>query len=896
MNNLGLKFQPTLVAISVALAMSSVSAEEVKTKETKADETEVITVTGIRGSLSEALNNKRFSDQIVDSISAEDVGKFPDDNIAEALQRIAGVSMSRDETGSGDVVSIRGMGPDMNKVTMNGQAVASAGGVGNTGQGFSFGVLSADMISALEVWKSPKASQDAGSVGGTVNIKTKSPLEVEETKIHLGLEAGFQEVGEENSHKVTARIISQFFDNKVGLSFGFNQSASPYRTDSAGVNSYVKPKNPSNMVDESGAAYDGSNWGDGWDDGKPWMINGYKLQQRTANRDKNGADFTLQWRPTDALDIRLNGLYAEQIDDDHQENLLFKFNAGGRKGREGVVDENGFVSEVAVTPKNGNQRDLQLQTWLRTHEKDTKAVNFNVDWTVTDNSSLLFAAGTSEGNRWMGQQFPVFLASGVLSYNQNTSSSTRFPDLAVNGEVAMPEDNAFLLTSVANQIKQWEETNDYIQLDYELDTGFETFHQISVGVKSIETHNSQQVQKGKISGNLGTMEDFYSHTTPSTAYYQGTPWNSWSTASFAAIEEVWGDIDDIELGLNTNVDVPSKTKAEGSPIEDWQVDNDITALYIQADFDAEFIWPVRGNIGVRYEETELTAHAMTQVGNDYTPFTATNDYSDFLPSLNMVFEVRENFLMRFSAAKVMARPIARDLAPAYRLNSNGELNGSGGNPYLDPFRANQLDLGVEWYFDEGSLLSANYFKKDVESFIAKEVTKQPLNGEIYDISSPVNGGAADIQGLELGYQQHFTGLPGFLSDMGTQINYTYTDSSTEFVNTAFEREMPMEGLSENTINATLYYEVESFSARVAYTYRDEYLYSGAGWSVNPIFLKASTYVDAQLNYKLNKTFSFAFKANNLTDQEIEQYLFEEQYPISTSQPGRNYKLSMTVRL
>jgi len=229
MKNLSLKFQPTLIAFSVALAMSSVSAEEAKTKatkEAKVDETEVITVSGIRGSLNDALNNKRFSDQIVDSISAEDVGKFPDDNIAEALQRIAGVSMSRDETGSGDVVSIRGMGPDMNKVTMNGQSVASAGGVGNTGQGFSFGVLSADMISALEVWKSPKASQDAGSVGGTVNIKTKSPLEVEKTSFNLGLEAGYQEVGYEQSHKVTARIISQFYDNKFGISLGLNQSES----------------------------------------------------------------------------------------------------------------------------------------------------------------------------------------------------------------------------------------------------------------------------------------------------------------------------------------------------------------------------------------------------------------------------------------------------------------------------------------------------------------------------------------------------------------------------------------------------------------------------------------------------------------------------------------------
>ncbi len=893
MKHLSFKLQPTLVAVSVALAISSASAEEVQTKK---DETEVITVTGIRGSLSEALNKKRFSDQVVDSISAEDVGKFPDDNLAEALQRIAGVSMSRDETGSGDVVSIRGMGPDMNKVTMNGQSIASAGGVGNTGQGFSFGVLSADMISALEVWKSPKASQDAGAVGGTVNIKTKAPLEIDETKIFAGLEVGYQEVGSENTHKVNARIITQFFDDKFGLTFGFNQSSAPFRTDTAGVNSYVKPKGPNTMLDESGAAYDGSNHtDDGWDDGKPWMINAYKLQQRTANRDKAGADLTLQWRPTDALDIRLNGLYAEQIDNDHQENLMFRFNAGGRKSRNGVVDENGFVSEVVVTPKNGNQRDLQLQTWLRTQEKDTTALNFNIDWLVTDNSALKFAAGTSEGNRWMGQHFPVFFASGVLSYNQNTTANTSFPDLAFNGEEAVPEDSAFMLSQINNQIKQWQDTNDYIQLDYELDTGFDTFQQISVGVKRIETGSSQQVQKGKLIGNLGTMADYYSHTTPDTAYYQGTAWNNWSTASFSAIEDVWGDFDDIELGKKVHAQTGVVVN-EGSPIENWQVDNDITALYIQADFDGELIWPVRGNFGVRYEKTEMTAHSMTQVGKEYTPFTATNDYSDVLPSLNMVFELQEDLLMRFSAAKVMSRAIARDLAPAYRLNTNGELFGQGGNPYLDPFRANQLDLGIEWYFNEGSLLSANYFKKDVESFIAKEVTKQLIEGEIYDISAPVNGGAADIQGLELTYEQPFTGLPGLLSDMGTQINYTYTDSSTEFYNTAFEREMPMEGLSENTVNATLYYEIENFSARVAYTYRDEYLYSGAGHSVTPLFLQASTYVDAQITYKLNKNFSFALKANNLTNQEMEYYLFEEQYPVTANTTGRNYRLSMTVRL
>lgn len=879
----------TILSLTIATALQVAWAQDAENKDSDkaSDEPiEVIEVQGIRGSLEDALNKKRMADRIVDSISAEDVGKFPDDNIAEALQRIPGVSIGRDETGSGDVVSIRGMGPDLNKVTMNGKQMASAGGVGSTGQGFDFGVLSADMISALEVWKSPVASQDAGSIGGSVNIRTKSPLELKRTDYRLSIEQGYQEVGSHHSNKYSGRVITQFSDNKVGLSFGLNSSSSPLRTDSAGANSYPNPKNPVDLIDANGNPVDPND---------AFIINGYRLQQRTANRDKLGGDFSLQFRPNNSFDLRIDGLYAEQDDNDYADQFMLLFNQPNRLVREGLVDDNGFVTEFYAEPKNPNQRQVQLQTWKRDQERSTQSLSANADWIMNDTMQLTAALGTSDGEREMKQFFPVFQATGSVAYNANTSDSPRFPDLYINGQMMMPEDSEFVLTALNNQIKAWEDSNDFAQLDFEMDTGSMVFHTFSAGVKATNSSSSQIVDKGKISGNLGTMADFYGRTTSDHAYYQDTPYSAWSVADFDKIAAVWGAFEDIPFDADYNVN-RDEIRSFGSPIEDWEVDHDVRAIYVQSDFEGEFIWPVRGNVGVRYEHTDMTAYSMTEVAGTFEPIEVTNSYSDVLPSINMAFAINDDMLLRVSAAKVMSRPIARDLAPAYRLSSSEEdATGNGGNPFLEPFRATQLDIGWEWYFDEAALFSVGYFMKDVSSFIAREGSTQTIEGIEYLITSPVNGDSAKIQGVEFGYQQNFTFLPGFLADTGIQLNYTYTDSDTNFINDTFNRRLPLEGLSKNTVNATVFYEKQDFSVRVAYTYRDNFLQSGTSWAPNPIFRTAFSYLDAQVGYRLNKHIQFGLKLNNLTDTEEEQYVWEERYPMSTSTFGRNYTLTMTLK-
>ncbi|WP_068546029.1 TonB-dependent receptor [Thalassotalea crassostreae] len=899
-NNL---FSLTLTALSISCALNTANAAEAESniandKAIDSENIEVIQIEGIRGSLEDALNKKRAADQVMDSISAEDVGKFPDENIAEALQRIAGVSISRDAAGEGEAVSIRGMGPEMNLVTLNGQGLAGTGEVSETGQGFSFGMLSSDMISSLEVWKSPLASQDAGGVGGTVNIRTRQPLEYGKTRIQLGGGVGHQEIGDNESYKANFRMLTQYFDNTLGLSVGIDASDSPSENHSAGATKWATPRS-------NNATFTPAEGVEPIDD-RLWSVQNYNIGTRAANREKLSADVTVQWRPNDEINFTLGGLVAQQNDDDISKSLRLGWTHKNHTST-GLYDDKGFIFAKSILDYGG-QSDIDSQTWMRDTEREIESFNSTLEWLITEDLTLSLAAGTSKGHKDIVVTFDTFEGSvDNASYLYNGG----MPYIRLGDDNTLPMDSEIQLTGMTHRVEYSEDESNFYQFDVDYITDFSLLPKVSLGAKKKEESTLQTYALGKLKGDLGTMEDHYGSSMSGHSYHRGSGLEHWSIADQNSIQSRNIPYTEIPLELETTIAfdengeiIVTKQKDKRNDNRNWDVQTDITAAYIQSEIEADIVLPMRGNIGVRYEKTELTGHSITELSDgSYEPATDHHDYDDLLPSLNLVAELSEEVLLRFSSAEVISRPKSRFTSPARKIKRNAMEgtpgDASSGNIELKPFRALQFDVGVEWYFEEGALLSATWFKKDVDNYISKEVVFEGEDtveeDDDYYVEKYVDGGEGNIEGIEITYQQAFTFLPGFLANTGGSFNYTYTDSETESLDLQFDTPLPMEGLSENTVNATLYYEVKNFSARIAYTYRDEFLFSGTNSSGNSIWLDASTYVDVQFNYKLNKSVSFGLTLNNLTSQETEKYVYSTARPVATVDNGRRAMFKVNAK-
>jgi iron complex outermembrane receptor protein len=306
--------------------------------------------------------------------------------------------------------------------------------------------------------------------------------------------------------------------------------------------------------------------------------------------------------------------------------------------------------------------------------------------------------------------------------------------------------------------------------------------------------------------------------------------------------------------------------------------------------------PVRGDVGVRFAKTEQTSQGYTPSGTQVLNVTAEHDYDDVLPSLNLVGELSDDLLLRFGAAKVMTRPAMGSVTPGGSINLVGNLSVTSGNPLLKPTGATTYDLGLEWYFDEGALLSGAVFYKDIDTFVQTLVEQRPFNqsglplsllngttltgNEVFQFSRPVNTDGGPLKGFEINYQQPFKFLPGRWSNLGALLNYTWVDSKIDYVTSTTGVTPPVENdlvnLSKNAWNATLYYEGDGFSIRTSAAYRDRYL-TAVPASNAPTLQDAegtneTLFVDFSASYAITDSLSVSLEGLNLTDEENDQFI------------------------
>jgi len=819
--------KPLAVLISSILMASTAGfSSSTLAQGAQTDEVEVIQVRGIRGSVVKSINAKRYANSIVDAVSSEDIGKFPDQNVAESLQRITGVSMSRN-FGEGERISIRGTSENQNRTLLNGQAVGSADWWvdSSASRGFNYTMLPSEIVSGLEVYKSPEADIDEGSIGGTVIVKTRKPLDLDENKIAGSVIMQHSEVSGETDPQLAGLYSWKNDEESIGALISVFRQERNLRRDGIEAWSWTHR----NETLEDGTVVE-----------NVYTPGGGGSAMFTQDRVRTGFNLTLQYRPSDNMDVTFNALNSALEANNANQNFLWLPGYGDSKYQSLDIIDHAKVGKFAqagtlgLSPDGNNILDETKirNSKLKTNSYDLKLVHDGEIWRSSYHIGVTEGSGGTQTDRSVGWE-----GNAIHTYNAKNIESI---------ETSYAKDPA--------DGKHWNlgflryDSNDALDKEYYGQTDFEraidvaVFSKIKMGVK-YRDHKRENVRlRSQTRTDLNWNLADYSFAAPS---------------DFLSGIGTSGTLKDYAM---TDL---AKTRAAGDALS-WQYDylydsnfaitEKILASYIKADIDAD---GMRGNLGVRLVETKQTTGAYVGPADAKVWQEEDKSYFDILPSINLAVDIEEDMILRFSAARVMTRPDYAAMTNATTYNTETRV-GTGGNSNIDPYRATQFDVGYEWYFSDAGIFSSALFYKDLQSTLGENTQTETFDNVEIEISRPINGPAGTLKGIELGYQTELA--EGF----GIAANYTFVDGESKDLE---GNDILIPGISEHTFNFSTYYENETYSGRISYNYRTGYD-TGRAW---PGYQDAYGQIDASFNYNINENITAVFEVINLTDEHTFSY-------------------------
>ncbi|WP_407353131.1 TonB-dependent receptor [Luteimonas sp. R10] len=826
-----------------------------------ATELDAVVVTGVRSSVTQAQAIKQNAEQIVDSIVAEDIGKLPDNNVAEALQRISGIQIQRNY-GEGSEIAIRGL--TQVRTELNGRDIFTA----NEGRGLSFEDVSAELLAGIDVYKNPSAEMIEGGLGGTVNLRTRLPFDYDGQKLAGSIQYNHYDLADEGE-----TAFSGLFSNRwqtgigeIGLLVNLSKQEGSFRQDTISIEPWW------DLTTVPG--HEGRNVS---------VPRGAGINTTNGERDRETSAIALQWRPNDDVEVYLQALRSD-YEFSWLDYSFFAYSGGSPMvpvpGSSFVVnDRDEFVSGTFQdTPVDSN-------TSLTERHSVTTDYSAGAKWSVNERLSLStdfqYVDATTESTRYI-------VGTGMTGVPRFTMDfSGDLPRLAVTDASGA---EGYLADS-ANYIG-WKfhldnkDDNEGIEfawrsdMDLAFDDGFVRSFKAGVRYTDRDAENKGNVWRFMCLNDCAGAP-FADYPTiplvpnPTTDFFRGDgdTFGPTLTASDIAVGNYEGTLagfgaPPLTFGP-TNVNTQSEQTYAAYGV--LRFGNDVAAL------------PFDGNVGVRVVRTELESTGVMTDPDDLTsllPISVTQNYTDVLPSLNLRWFLRDNLQWRFAASKGISRPTFDKLNPNLGLSvdTGGRRTGSAGNPNLRPMQADQFDTSLEWYFGKGSMLYGTAFYKKVDGFLADVTAVETIDGEEWEITRPVNGDDGRIRGVELGYTQFFDFLPGWLSGFGLQTNYTYVDSEapspTATDTNGQPLTVPLEGLSKNSYNVILSYEQPRFATRVAYNWRSDWLVTTAGNGTGnlPVYNKGFGQLDASVRFNINDVWSISLDGVNLLDAQRESYL------------------------
>ncbi|WP_434404486.1 TonB-dependent receptor [Sphingobium sp. DN12] len=829
---------------------------------------EDIVVTGIRSSLQGALNAKRNAAQVLDAISAEDIGKFPDKNVGEALQRVTGVQLTRSD-GEGSGITIRGADPSLNRVEINGVTALSTT-VGG-GRDVDFRDLPSEFVNRLEVVKSATADMTEGGVGGTVRVITRRPFDNGGKPYLAGsAQAIYADIGDHMDPRLALIGSDTFANGTIGVLVSGTFENRNVESHQARTTGWVQLK------DANGAVYDLNNdgVGDFFPDIPRYVINRLETRRYALNG-------ILEWRPSDDFKAYVESNWTKSIQSVTSQYLQTGTSGGIVDTENTIIGPDNTVEYLVMTNNTSKAQTSQLGVSYRNILGDIKRTTYNValgaDWT-TGNLTLTPKISLSKAKAYNNEINATAAVTGMSSLIVDYSNGQNAPNIILPND---PTTTAGInQLTVLRRPRYDDQTEKMAKLDAEYKTDGGLFTSFKIGgqyrdltVKSrfytrtttLNGFSDPAVQSqidSIISGNaaLGTSPFFHTGNLGFTGDYSGWLNMTQGIADAVGIPDPFA-----EGGCPANADGTCQVYTDT-----WKVGERNLAGYGQASFAFDVgAVPVSGVIGARVVNTKVNTSGYLSTGGVISPVSYDSNGTEFLPSINVKAELIPNKLMaRATATEVMARPLPQQLAPRFTIDVVG-LSGSRGNPDLQPFRARQYDAGLEYYINRTSFASVTYFRKEISSFIQN--TTEPYtdaSGVTYTITVPTNGTQkVTINGVEAGAQIAFDFIDvPVLKQMGVVANYTYSkDSGYEGKDYFTGDSLPFQGLSRHAYNISAYYEDDVVSLRGAYNWRSKYLITAQGRGNNPEFGEAYGQLDASLNVTLMPGISMFLEGVNLLD-------------------------------
>ncbi|UUA71827.1 TonB-dependent receptor [Cellvibrio sp. QJXJ] len=878
----------TLNPIVLAMAASMVMPV---TAFAQGDDTlEEVVVTGsFRDSLANAINIKKNEKGFVDAIVASDIAEFPDNNLAESLQRIPGVAISR-SGGEGRQITVRGLGPGFTTVRLNGmEAMSSTGGTDSVGgnnrtRGFDFNTFASDLFSSLTVRKTNAAEVQEGSLGATVDLKAAQPFDYDGFTFSATGSLGYNDLSEETDPGAGFIVSNTFADGKFGALFSLSYSERNVKDEGSSTVRWTDNASQRFGQIEGVAQTDASHPANAAF--RP-RIPRYDSYQHEMER--LGSSLSLQFRPTDSTEISLDSLWAK-FDANRQEVFMQGSLNPGANSTSNLLD-------YAIEGDTLVYADIAGARLLSENRYDEMATDFaqttlTLKQDFTDSFRLNAMIGTTKSD------FDNPIQNTLLMQANNQRFTYDYRDykdpLLTFGDAAYDK-SSWAVTGVRQRPQSTINENDAANIALEFDFSENLTLKAGADYKdfTFSTDQFAFASEGANGVNVQSNPEFI--VEYDSGLGDGRPW---LIPNRGLIMDSYNLFD---LALVPNY---------GST---YTVGEETTGFFVQLDFNFDIAsMPVRGDIGVRRFETDQTSsgwfNGNVPATRDY--ITVDHDYSDTLPSLNVSIEPIEDFLVRAAYSEGISRAGLGSIVPAVNVSVAGtNLNIAGSNPFLEPTKAKSYDLGAEWYFTEGGLIAVTLFKKEIESHVQTlrstpiyTQTGLPLPIEAavnacntqgaslggygancnenlpWNFSVPANGPGGDLDGYEISYQQPFTFLPGFWSNFGFIGSFTKVESDLDYLSTTgqVQATKPLVNLSDETSSATLYWEDDVFSARVSLASRSGYLTSPIGRDGNEEEgTNETTNVDASFGYQFSENLKFTFEALNLTDEVDDQWVGSE---------------------
>ncbi len=903
----------TGLALMIAAGAAQAQTTPAVAQTTEPDTVEEITVTGIRRGIEGAISLKKDSTSIVEAVSAEDIGKLPDVSIAESIARLPGLTAQRLD-GRGQVISIRGLAPDFTTALLNGREQVSTG----DNRGVEFDQYPSELLSGVVIYKTPDASLLGQGLAGTADMRTIRPLKFGKRAFAVGARYEWNDIGALNpgssahGNRFNISYIDQFMDGKLGVAIGYAHMESPYQAQRFNA------------------------WGYPTDGAGNLVLGGARVTAMSSKLKRDGVMATVEFAPTDTFTSTLDVFYSKFENHQLVRGMEIPLAWGGgatdangtRPGPaiSGTTASGGMITNATysnvkpVIRNDGNDRDADIWS-LGWNNKwtvgDSWTIDTDLSWSKVERTDMILETYAGTGRNTLGALDTVSFS--MSDHGASFKNALNYGDPAVTkltssqgwgGDVVTGGQDGYLnMPTIEDELKA---ARFSAKRDLNPDSGLSS---ITFGV------NYSERTKGLVNDEwfLSVVGAPASVTIPSSAILGVT------SLGFAGLSGVVA-YDPFSL-LNNGTYTKIRNPNADVLVKSWEVEEKVTVGYLMANIETEVGGhALTGNFGFQVVNTDQSSNALgasgTGTATQQTQLSGGTSYVDFLPSVNLQLRLPNEQVIRFAAARTLARPRMDQMRAStnYSYNSalatstslaNSPWSGSGGNPELEPWRANAIDVSYEKYFGRQAYVSLAAFYKDLKTYVydasvLHDFTGYPIGANPEPvlrqgyITIPQNGQGGSIKGLEFTVSMPGSLIHPVLEGFGAIFSASRTESEIQY--SLSDPSIPIPGLSKTVGNLTVYYEKGGFSARLSERYRSKFLgeVSGFGNGRTYRMVKEETVLDSQIGYSFEngplKGLSLTAQVNNLTNEPFVTYQNgDERQIIDYQEYGRTYLVGVAYK-